>query len=342
MSSKKCFALAVAIGFAAFLTGCTGSGDSTSVKNAGSGGTGTKVATPVLAVIPKGTSHEFWKSVHAGALAAGTEFGAEIIWKGPTKEDDRDSQISTVQDFVTKKVDGILLAPLDDTALRMPVKEAQDAGIPVLIFDSGLKDIETVSFVATDNERGGEIAGEHLAKLLGGKGRVVMLRYLVGSASTDARERGFLKAMQANPGITVVSENQYAGASVESAQKAGENLLQPLKKADGSLGIDGIFCPNESATFGMLRVLQDNSWAGKVRLVGFDASEKLVQALETGEIDGLVVQNPFNMGYLGVKNMLAHLKKEPVEKRIDTGANLVTKDNMKDPEIAKLIAPPKK
>lgn len=339
MSSKKFLVLAASVVFAATLVGCSGSSGTPEAGTTGSNTPSEK--KPVLAVIPKGTSHEFWKSVHAGAADAGKEFGAEIIWKGPTKEDDRDSQISTVQDFVTKKVDGILLAPLDDTALRMPVKEAQDAGIPVLIFDSGLKDIETVSFVATDNERGGEIAGEHLAKLLGGKGRVVMLRYLVGSASTDARERGFLKAMKANPGITVVSENQYAGASVESAQKAGENLLQPLKKPDGGIGIDGIFCPNESATFGMLRVLQDNSWVGKVRFVGFDASEKLVQALEAGQIDGLIVQNPYNMGYLGVKNMLAHLKKEPVEKRIDTGANLVTKENMKDPEIAKLIAPPK-
>jgi ribose transport system substrate-binding protein len=211
----------------------------------------------------------------------------------------------------------------------------------VLIIDSGLKDIETVSFVATDNEKGGHMAGEHLAKLLGGKGRVVMLRYLVGSASTEAREKGFLAAMKENPGITVVSENQHAGPSTESAQKAGENLLQPLKNADGTLGIDGIFCPNESATFGMLRVLQDNNWAGKVKFVGFDASAKLIEALGKGEINGLIIQNPFNMGYLGVKNMVAFLKKEPVEKRIDTGATLVTKDNMADPEVAKLIAPPK-
>ena len=320
--------------------GCSGG---STTEGAGSGS-----PTPVpsdkklrIAVIPKGTTHEFWRSVHAGADAAAKELGVEVIWKGPMKEDDRDSQISVVQDFVTNKVDGIVLAPLDDTALRGPVDEAQRSGIPVLIFDSALKDIETVSYVATDNEKGGQMAGEYLVKLLGGKGRVVMLRYQAGSASTDARERGFLNAMKAAPGITVVSENQYAGATTESAQKASENLLVPLKKADGSIDINGIFCPNESSTFGMLRTLQDNGWVGKVRLVGFDASTKLVEGLAAGEIDGLILQNPYNMGYLGVKNLVAKLKGETVEKRIDTGANLITKDNMKEPEMVKLLEPPK-
>lgn len=294
-----------------------------------------------IAVIPKGMTHEFWKSVHAGAADAGKELGIDVIWQGPQQENDREGQIKVVEDFVSKGVSGIVLAPLDDTALRVPVEQAQKAGIPVLIIDSDLKDVETVSFVATDNLKGGEAAGEELARLLGGKGKVVMLRYQEGSASTTYREEGFMNSMKNYPNIEVVSSNQYAGPTSESAQKASENLLAPYKNSDGSLSIQGIYCPNESSTFGMLRTLQDSGWAGKVRFVGFDASEKLVEALKLGQINGLILQNPYNMGYLGVKQIVAHIKGQTVDKRIDTGATLVTKDNMMQPDVAKLLAPPK-
>jgi len=292
-----------------------------------------------IAVIPKGTTHEFWKSVHAGAVKASRELGVDIIWKGPLKEDNREAQIAVVENFVTGGVGGIVLAPLDDVALRAPVDEAVNAGIPVVIFDSGLKSEKHVSFVATDNRNGGKIGGAHLAKLLGGTGKVVMLRYAEGSASTMNREEGFLDAMKENPGLEVVSANQYGGATTETAYKASENLLAPLRSADGTLSIDGIFCVNESTTFGMLRALQDGGYAGKVKFVGFDSSPKLVEALKKGEIDGLVLQNPMNMGYLGVKTIVAHIKGEKVEKRVDTGATLVTKENMVKPEMKELLSP---
>ncbi|MFN8139845.1 MAG: substrate-binding domain-containing protein [Fimbriimonadales bacterium] len=307
----------------------------------GSGGTTKKDSAYTIAVIPKGMTHEFWKSVHAGAEDAAKELGVNVIWQGPQQENDREGQIKVVEDFVSKGVSGIVLAPLDDTALRTPVDQAQKSGIPVLIIDSDLKDVETVSFVATDNMKGGEMAGEHLGRVLGGKGKVVMLRYQEGSASTTFREEGFMNAMKKFPNIQVVSSNQFAGPTGETAQKASENLLAPYKGADGMLSIQGIYCPNESSTFGMLRTLQDNGWAGKIRFVGFDASEKLVTALKDAQIDGLILQNPFNMGYLGVKMMVSKLKGETVDKRIDTGAVLVTKDNMSQPEVAKLLAPPK-
>ncbi len=291
-----------------------------------------------LAVIPKGTTHEFWKSVHAGAVKASRELDVDIIWKGPLKEDDREAQIAVVEDFITRGVDGIVLAPLDDMALRQPVASATRAGIPVVIFDSALNSDDYISFVATDNHKGGQMAGAHLAELLGGTGKVVMLRYAEGSASTMQRERGFLDAIKESPGIEVVSENQYGGATTESAYKASENLLAPLKTAEG-LSIDGIFCPNESTTFGMLRALQDGGYAGKVKFVGFDSSPKLVEALEKGEINGLILQNPFRMGYLGVKTLVDHLQGKEVGKRINTGATLVTQENMVDPEIRELITP---
>ena len=294
-----------------------------------------------IAVIPKGTTHEFWKSVHAGAAKAGQEFGVEIIWKGPLVESDRNSQIETVENFVSRGVAGIVLAPLDDTALVAPVTSATRAGIPVVIIDSGLKGEDYVSFVATDNRKGGEMAGERLAGLLGGKGKVAMLRYAVGSASTEQREAGFLDAMKKHPGIEVVSENQYAGATRETAFQASENLLNTLRggSAESGLTVDGIFCPNESSTFGMLRALRDGGGAGKVRFVGFDAATDLVAALQAGEIDALVVQDPFNMGYLGVKTVVQKIRGEPVEKRIDTGATLVTKENIGDPKVAELLNP---
>lgn len=293
---------------------------------------------PTIAVIPKGTTHEFWKAIHAGARKAAEETGVNIIWKGPLREDNREEQIKVVEDMIVRRVNGIVLAPLDDTALRAPVHQAVRSKIPVVIIDSDLKSDQYVSFVATDNREGGRRGAQRLAEVLGGKGRVVMLRYAEGSASTMNREEGFLEEIRKHPGIEVVSANQYGGATTETAYRASENLLAPFKK-DGQLTIDGIFCVNESTTFGMLRALQDGGLAGRVRFVGFDASPKLLEALRAGQMDGLVVQNPYRMGYLGVKTMVAHLRGEPVEKRIDTGVALVTRENLDDPEIQAVLQP---
>jgi len=298
-----------------------------------------------IAVIPKGTTHVFWKSIHAGALKAEQELkdaglDVEVIWKGPLKEDDRESQIRVMEDFVTRGVSGIVLAPLDDMALRVPVKNAVDYGIPVVIIDSGLKSEDYTSFVATDNYIGGRKGGERLAEILGGKGKVIMLRYQEGSASTMKREQGFLDVLKEKyPQIEVVSSNQYGRATTESAYLASENLLSPLRKSDGGLTIDGIFCPNGSTTFGMLRALEDSGLAGKVKYVGFDSSDRLVLALSKGYIQGLVLQDPINMGYLGVKTMVAHLRGEKVDKLIDTGSSMATPENMDEPKMKNLLEP---
>ncbi|MHC4531961.1 MAG: substrate-binding domain-containing protein, partial [Planctomycetota bacterium] len=204
---KKAFAVITLLALAAalILTGC---------KQKESAGSKYRIA-----VIPKGTTHVFWKSIHAGAVKAEKELkelDVEIIWKGPLKEDDRESQIRVMEDFITRGVSGIVLAPLDDVALRMPVKDAVNYGIPVVIIDSGLKSDDYVSFVATDNYVGGRKGGEHLAEVLGGKGKVIMLRYQEGSASTMNREQGFLDVLKGKyPQIEVVSANQYGGATTE-------------------------------------------------------------------------------------------------------------------------------
>lgn len=294
-----------------------------------------------IAVVPKGTTHEFWKSIHAGAMKAKLELAdqgirANVIWKGPLKEDDRDQQIQVVETFTVQRVSGIVLAPLDSKALVRPVRNAQQGKVPVVIIDSGLEADDYVSFVATDNYKGGQMAGEQLAKLLGGKGRVILLRYAVGSASTEAREKGFLEALAKHPEIKLISSDQYAGPTRETSYQASQNLLRRFGQE-----VDGIFCPNENSTIGMTMALRDIGRAGgKVKMVGFDAGSQSVADLKAGDVQGLVVQNPLFMGYKGVMTMVEHLQGKAVEKRIDTGVVLVTKDNMNDESVQELLYPP--
>ena len=301
-------------------------------KPSGEGGDALRIA-----VIPKGTTHEFWKSIHAGAVKAERELeGVEVIWRGPQREDDRTQQIALVENFISTDIDAIVIAPLDDKALVAPSKRAMSSGIPVVVIDSGIEGkvgTDFASYVATDNRRGGEIAGEHLGSLLGGKGRVLLLRYQEGSASTDLREAGFVDAISKFDGIELVDPKRYAGATRGSAQKESENLLD-----NGTY--DGIFCPNESATFGMLLALRARNLTTKVKFVGFDASEGLLEALKGKEIDGLVVQDPMKMGYVGTQIAVAALRKETFEKEVDTGVALVTPDNLSDPKIQALTNPP--
>jgi ribose transport system substrate-binding protein len=329
-------ALALSI---SLLAACGGSGTrqdgSASAAKAG----GAKTLT--IAVIPKGTTHEFWKSIHAGAVEAEQEITAQgtpvrIIWKGPFREDDRELQIQVVEGFLSQGVQGIVLAPLDDRALVRPVEEAKRAGVPTVIIDSDLASDSIVSFVATDNHKGGVLAADRMGELLGGKGKVLLLRYAEGSASTTAREKGFLEELQAKyPGVELVSSDQYAGPTRETAKRASENLLNRY----GSQ-LNGIFTVNETATIGMLLALQDINLAGKVRFIGFDASDILLNAIRTKQLDGIVVQNPMRMGYLGVKTMVDHLQGKPVERRVDTGVRLVTLANLDSADIKALVNPP--
>lgn len=295
-----------------------------------------------IAVIPKGTTHEFWKSINAGAFKARDELAGQgvkvdVIWKGPLREDDRDQQIQTVENFTSRRVSGIVLAPLDSRALVRPVASAVRSKIPVVIIDSDLSADTYVSFVATDNYKGGGMAAGEMGRLLGGKGNVILLRYAVGSASTEAREKGFLDTLKAkHPGIKLISADQYAGPTRESSYQASQNLLNRFGR-----DVDGVFCPNENSAVGMTKALRDIGRAGgKVKMIGFDAGTQLVADLKAGDVQALVVQNPVLMGYKGVMTMVEHLQGKPVEKRIDTGVVLVTKDNMEQPDVRDLLHPP--
>jgi ribose transport system substrate-binding protein len=326
----------------AVLVGCNGSGSTSTNESQTSttAGQTTNAGKKLrIAFIPKGATHEFWLTMKEGAEKAASESNVELLWKSSLKEDDRSEQTKVVEGFTQDKVDGIVLCPLDENALTAPVKEAQAAGIPVIIADSGLKGIEPVSYIATDNFAAGKVCGEELAKVVPPKSKVIMLRYSEGSASTNAREEGFLEAAK-EKGLEVVSAEQYAGATRESAQSASENLIQRFKAGD-SLSIAGVFTPNESATFGMLRALQSAQLLGKVKLIGFDSSKELIDGVKAGSMTGVMLQDPFKMGYLGVQSMVNHIKKSgKVEAKVDSGAVFVTKENIES-EQARAVLPKK-
>jgi ribose transport system substrate-binding protein len=290
-----------------------------------------------VAVIPKGTTHLYWKSVEAGAMRAGTELGVEVTFIGPQREDDRSQQIDLVKNQ-TLLNDALVLAPLDAAALRDVAKEAAGQGKPVVIIDSSLADSAgfITSYVATDNTECGRIGARTTAAAVGEKGKIAMLRYMQGSASTEQREQGFLDEIAKFPGIEVVSSEQFAGATASDAQNTATNLVTRLTDG-GALTVDAIFCSNQTSTYGMLQALRGKDLAGKVKFIGVDCDATFIDALKKGEMQGIVLQDPHNMGYLGVKTAVAKLKGEKVEPVIDTGATLVNPDNLAEPKIDALV-----
>lgn len=290
-----------------------------------------------IAVIPKGTTHVFWKSLHAGALKAAEEMGnVEVIWKAQIHEGDTEGQINVIETFIVQQVDGIVLAPLDRQGLVKVIRKAKAAGIPTVIFDSGLDDAKNiVSYVATDNYNGGVLGARELGKQLEGKGNAILLRYRPGSESTEQREQGFLDTIKKEfPGIKMISDNQYAGTTTESALDKSLELLNQFGDK-----LDGIFAVGEPVATGALVALEQQGLTGKVKLIGFDPSSRMVEALADGKMQGIVLQDPVNMGYVGVKTMVRHLRGEKVEDRINTGEAIATKENMDTPEMKKLLNP---
>jgi ribose transport system substrate-binding protein len=280
-----------------------------------------------VAVIPKGLTHVFWQSVKAGAEKAGGEFNATIKWDGPQKENDTAGQITVVENAITSKVDGIVLAPLDKAALVNVIKKAKTANIPLTVFDSAADTDEYVSFVATDNKKGGVLAAERLGQLVGGKGTVALIPLMANSASTMDREAGFEETMKAKfPNIKVVRSN-YGMSDRATSLKVTEDVLT------ANPDIVGIFGSNESSTVGALQALKNRSLIGKVKLVGFDSTPQLEEAITKGDLDSVVIQNPFKMGYEGVKTIVDLKAGKTPEKDIDTGVVLMTKENMETPDV---------
>lgn len=285
-----------------------------------------------IAVIPKGLAHQFWLTVKAGAEAGGAEFGYDIVWQGPEKETLVAKQISIVQDMISRKVAAIVMAACDANALVPTIQQALDAKIPVITIDSGVNSELPLSFVATDNIAGAKAAADTLSKLLGGNGKVGLIPFVPGAATSELREQGFKEGLTAHPGLQLVS-TQYCQSDVAKAMQ----ITQDMMTANPDLG--GIFAANEAAAIGAAQAIRAAGKAGQVKLVAFDAAEEEVAALNEGVVQALIVQSPFNMGYLGVKAAHAAVNGQPVEKRIDTGVTVVTQENLESPEVQKLLNP---
>lgn len=308
------------------------SGDSDGQNREAGGGS----KTLRIAVVPKGTSHQFWRSVHAGAVAGAKELGnVEVIWKGPETEADTAGQISVVKNFITSRVDGIVLAPNHSQALVDVVTEAVAEEIPVVVFDSGLAaGAELVSYVATDNLRGGQLAGETLAAAMNEQGAVILIRYKAGSESTEQREQGFLEVMAQKPNIKVLSSDQYGGTSTEESMAVATNLLNKYHDQ-----VTGIFAVNESSCNGTFEALVQTGLAGKVKFVGFDASDSLIKGLSENTVAGIVLQDPFEMGRKSVLSIVAHVRGDPVEPNINTGEYVATAENQETEPYNRLLRP---
>jgi ribose transport system substrate-binding protein len=285
----------------------------------------------VVGLVPKGANHIFWKTVHAGGLKAAQEFGFEIEWNAPTLEIDSSRQIEIVESMINRRLDGIALAPVDKRALVGVVERAAKLGIPVAIFDSGIDTEQRISYVATNNTEGGRMAARRLGEVLGGKGKVGIVGFMPGSASTMEREDGFRDEVRKKfPGIEVAAL-QFGMADRAKAMAATENMLTAHPD------LAGLFADNESSSVGAVQALKSRG-NRKVKLVAFDASEQLVSDLREGWIDALVVQNPFKMGYEAVRAVGLKLAGQTPPALVDSGATLVVRENLEKPEIRALLA----
>jgi len=285
-----------------------------------------------IAVIPKGVSHHFWQSVKSGAEAAGKEFNVDIVWKGPAQETNISEQINIVEDMISRRVDGIVLAPSHGDSLVPIVDRAQRDGVPVTIFDSGISSQNYISYVATDNRQGGAVAAKRMGEKLGGKGKVAILGVKKGSVSTDEREEGFRDTITKEfPGIQLIPVIFYGESNAAKSLSVAEDILT------ANPDLVGLFASNETSSVGAVNAIRQRNLVGKVTLVGFDASPDLVRSIQEGGIDSLVLQDPFKMGYEGVKTIVDKAAGKTVERRIDTGVQLLTKENVSTPEMQRLI-----
>jgi ribose transport system substrate-binding protein len=297
--------------------------------------------TLTLAAIPKSTGGEFWETVANGAKKAAKDLGVNLKWEGTVTETEIAEQNKIIENMVNLGVKGIALAPLNQKAMKRQVENAVAAGIPVVIFDSGVDGNAHSSFVATDNKQGGVIGGKELVRLIGDKkgAKVMCMRFVQGTGSTEARAAGFIETAKGACCILIADPYPDTG-TIEGCKTAAANTLEKFVK-NGLLELDGIFAANLYSTIGVASALDDLRKSGvkvNVKFVGFDTSKRLVEDLQAGKIDALVAQNPEKMGYLAVETLYKVVKKEKVPAMVDTGTVLVTKEKLAtDPEVRKLV-----
>jgi ribose transport system substrate-binding protein len=293
-----------------------------------------------LGVIPKSTGGEFWETVEKGARAAAKEKGVEIRWEGTVSETEIAEQNKIIENMINLGVDGLAIAPLNSTAQRKPVENTVKAGIPAVVFDSSVEGDSHKSYVATDNEKAGAMGARHMIELVGNKpAKVMVMRFIQGTGSTEARAKGFIDTVKAS-GYTVAADPYPDTGTIEGCKTTAANTLEKFVE-DGQLALDGIFAANLYSALGVASALDDLRKSGvkvNLKFVGFDTSKKLVEDVQAGTIDALVAQDPYKMGYLAVETLVKVVKGEEVPKVIDTGAVLVTKKNLEsDPAVRKLV-----
>ena len=299
------------------------------------------VICPVLAkdldivFIPKSRDQVFWTFMRQGVERAMREDGhVKLTWRGPAHNDDIESQIDILHIYSKPGVDAIIIAATDRSRLLASVEQAAALGIKIVAVDSALDGKAHSNLITTNNYAAGRLAAERLAGLLNREGSVAVLRTIQGSASTDDRADGFLDYMKKHaPRIQVIAD-EYGGGTRGKAARSAVLLLEKHPR------VDGIFAVNESTSDGMLRALRQAGLVGRKKFVGFDTTDFLLEGLGKQEIDGLVVQDPRQMGYLAMKAAVAAARGAPFkEQTILTETVLVTRDNFRNPEIQTLLVP---
>lgn len=286
-----------------------------------------------IAVIPKATSHFFWISVQAGALAAGRDLGVDVLWNGPAAETEYSRQIQILDSMIARRVDAIAIAAAERKALVQSVERAVDANIPVTVFDSGLDSDKYMTFLATNNYEGGQMAARELARLTGGEGDVALLMHAPGSQSTMDREKGFEDTLAKEfPKLRIVAR-QFGQSDRAKSRAVAENFLA------GNPKLKGIFASAEPGSIGAALAVKARSLEGKVKLVTFDSSDTLIEHLREGVIQTMIVQDPFKIGYESVRTLVDKLAGKTPPKRMDLSAAIVHKEDLDRPETRKLLFP---
>jgi ribose transport system substrate-binding protein len=286
-----------------------------------------------IGVVPKSTNALFWQTVQAGAMKAGKELNVNVEWNGAAAETDYSRQIQIIDSMIARHVDGLAIAATDRTALNASLDRAAQLKIPVTVFDSGVDSEQYMTFVATNNYEGGQMAARKLGQLLNGKGRVIMVAHMVGSRSTMDREQGFEDVMKKEfPGIQIVAR-QFGLADRAKSLAVAENMLT------ANPGAEGIFASSEPGSVGAAQAIKARGLTGKIKFVAFDASEGLVDDLKGGVIDALVAQDPFRMGYQAVATVVDKLGGKNLPRRTDLPATVITRVDLSRPEIHELLYP---
>ncbi len=289
-----------------------------------------------ITVIVKATTSPYWQTVFAGAEAAAEELGLNLTTQGAAEESDIAGQISILENAVTQGPDAIVIAPTALEPLGGPIERAAE-NIPIIMIDSAAQTEAYTSFLTTDNFAAGQLAAEALAdavEALHGapEGQIAILTALPGVGSLTQRDDGFRDGLTNYPGLTEVA-NRFNN---NDANQALSNTLDILV---ANPDLVGIFADNLPMGVGAGRAIAERGLEDQVAVVAFDADEAEIGYLQGGQIKALVVQNPYAMGYEGVKTAVAAISGEEVEKNVDTGVTIVTQENFDTEEVQALLYP---